>query len=151
MLTEKGVIEKILDQNALVRIQRSSACAHCESRGKCEVTSDNAVLIEVANDHRAKVGDHVELNMPANNLMKLSLLVYLLPIIALIIGAYVGGILAESLQIKHSIASILGGGFAMGIAFCLLKYINRAAKARSNYHPRMTRTLFRVSAEPPPP
>lgn len=149
MITEQGVIEKIHDNKAVIRIQKGSACAHCESRGACLVTSNKEALLEVKNDLQAHVGDQVELSVPERALVKLSLLVYLLPIIALVIGAFAGGAWAESIRIDPTLASILGGAFAMGVVFYVLKWFNRLAEIKRGYHPRMTRILFKASSQQP--
>jgi sigma-E factor negative regulatory protein RseC len=146
MVTEEGVIEKIFRHKALIRIQKSSACAHCDSRGACQVISDREMLIEIANDLQAKVGDHVEISVQEGSLVKLSLLVFFLPIVALVVGAYAGGSLADSLEIDSTLSSVLGGALAMGITFFALKRFERAFKDKAEYHPRMTRILIRAES-----
>ena len=149
MPTEEGVIKKTSAQKALVRIEKSSCCTTCDSRGTCKVLSDKEVLVEVRNELQAKVGDRVMLSVPARSLLKLALLVYFLPIVGLIIGAYAGGVLAQSLDMETALPSIVGGIIAMGITFYVLKKINRAAEQRRpDYLPRMTRILFSESGPP---
>jgi len=149
MVTEKGIIEKILNQKAVVRIRKGSQCASCNSKGACQALNDRDMLIEVANDLQAKKGDHVEISVPTRSLLKLSLVVYLLPIAALIIGAYAGGSLAHSFHVQANLASIMTGGFALGIVFCVLKWLDRNARASGKYRPRMRRIL--LNADPPQP
>jgi sigma-E factor negative regulatory protein RseC len=141
MITEKGVIQKILHQKALVRIQKNSACTSCESRGACRALSDKEMLIEVPNDLQAQVGDHVEIYVHEGSLLKLSLLVYLLPVGALILGASIGGIWAQSFRAGATLAPMLCGFFAMGATFYALKRLDRAAQAKGKYQPRMKKIL----------
>jgi len=141
MLTEQGIIEGVMHSKAMVRIQKSSACGQCDSRGACQVMADKAVLVEVANDLNAGVGDYVELSVPATSVIKLSLFVYFLPILGLVAGACVGGALAESLHMSSTLAAMLGAGLALGISFYGLKRFNRAVEAKDEYHPRMTRIV----------
>ena len=148
MISELGVVCKILNRNALVRIQKSSACAHCESRDSCEF-SDKEMLVEVLNDLEAKVGDHVEVSLPKSSLLTLSLLVYLFPVAALVCGAYAGSLWAAGIQIDGTLSAILGGALAMGFAFYILKYFDRTAVWKEKYFPRMTRIV--VSGVPPEP
>jgi len=140
MISEQGVVYKILNRKAVVRVQKSSACAHCESRDACEI-SNKGMLVEVVNDLQAKVGDRVELSVPESSILKLSMLVYLLPVAALIIGAYAGAAWAGSVQTDPTLPAILGGGLAMGIVFYILRSLDRAAAAKDKYSPRMTRIL----------
>lgn len=141
MVNEQGIVDKIVAQNAVIKIQRSSACAKCESKGACHTLSDKEILIEVANDLQAKAGDIVEISVPTSSLLKLSLLVYLLPIVALIAGSYAGGAFAQYRHIHTALGSIFGGIIAMGITFYLLKLFDRAAVSKSEYRPKMTRIL----------
>jgi sigma-E factor negative regulatory protein RseC len=141
MNTEKGVIQEILHQNALVRIEKNSACSSCESRGACRALSDKEMLIEVPNDLQAQVGDHVEISVPEGSLLKLSLLVYLLPVGALILGASIGGVWAQSFHAGAALIPILCGFFAMAVTFYVLKRLDRDAQAKGKYQPRMKRIL----------
>jgi sigma-E factor negative regulatory protein RseC len=148
MVAEVGIVEKILPHKAVVRVQRSSACAHCSSRGACRVTEGKAMLIEVDNDLRAKVSDHVEISVPEGSLLKLSMLVYFMPILGLIAGALVGAASANYFNVQPTLASIVCGASAMGITFYGLKWLDRRAQAKGEYQPRMTRILFSADAPP---
>ena len=144
MPNETGVIEGILDKKVLVRVRKSSACENCETRDACHVVGDKDMMIEVANDIQAEEGDHVEISVPTRSLMKISLLVYILPIAALIVGALIGESWSHFFHIRSASASILGGGIALGITFLVLKWFNRSVESKPEYHPRMTRILFRA-------
>lgn len=148
MVTEEGVIEELVGRTAAVRIQRSSACSQCESRGACHAISDKEMIVNVLNELNAKVGDHVEVSLPGGSLVKLSLLVYLIPIVALIVGAYAGGRWSHAFGLDSTLASILGGVLGMGAAFYALKGVDRSVQQRHHYHPRMTRILVSVDLPP---
>ena len=143
MVTEQGIIEEVSGQKAQVRIKKSSACATCESRGDCEVTSGKSMVVEVANDFGGGKGDHVELSVPSGAFLKLSLLVYIFPVVALMAGAFAGGMCASFLHITSTLASVMGGFLVMGITFYALKRFDRSLRARSEFRPRVTRILFR--------
>ena len=143
MITEQGIIEEVSGQKALVRIKQSSACATCESRGDCELVSGKSMVVEVANDLEGGEGDHVELSVPSGAFLKLSLLVYILPVVALIAGAFAGGAFAGVLHVPLSVASVIGGFLAMGITFYALKRLDRSLRARSEFRIRMTRVILR--------
>jgi sigma-E factor negative regulatory protein RseC len=147
-ITEVGVIESIAGENAVVRIRKNACCTSCSTRGACEVLNDKEMRIQVPNDIHGTVGDSVEISVPARSLLKLSLLVYFFPVVALVIGAYAGGMWAEALGMEDTLASILCGGLAMAITFYALKRFDRSAQTNSQYTPRMTRILTRL--EPPP-
>jgi len=103
------------------------------------------MFIEVTNHLQARAGDHVEIKMPAGSFLKLSLLVYILPIAALIVGAYLGAEISGYFHLHSTAGSILGGAIAMIITFMVLRMIDRSAQSTEKYQPRMTRILFNQS------
>jgi sigma-E factor negative regulatory protein RseC len=141
MATEEGIIEKAFENKAVVRIQRSSACAHCQSKGACEMLSEKEMRIEVSNRIRAKDGDRVEISIPTSSLLKMSLFVYFLPIVALVIGAVLGGEFADVFRLTPTMGSILAGTVFMAAAYFLLKRLNKSAEGRYEYQPQITRIL----------
>jgi sigma-E factor negative regulatory protein RseC len=106
------------------------------------------MIVAVSNELDAKVGDRVEVSIPGGSLVKLSLIVYLAPIVALIVCATAAGHWSQSIGLDPTWPSILGGAMGMGATFYVLKRVDRSAQRRHDYHPRMTSIL--VSATHPP-
>jgi len=150
MPREQGIVKEVIGKNAVVRVMKSSACDHCGSRSSCHILSDREMVVEVANDLQARVGDNVELRVPSGSLLKLSLLVYFLPVALLVVGAYIGGAWAKSLDLQPTAASIVGAGLGMGIAFYLLRLYENVERARGEHRPRMTRILSSEVSYPQP-
>lgn len=149
MITEQGIVEQVSGRNVVVRVERSSACAACQSRESCQEGSGKAMMIEVANEMGAGKGDYVQISIPTGSFLILSLLVYLLPVAALIAGAAAGAALAQPLHINLTLASIAGGCLAVGITFCALRRFDRSTHARKEFRPRMTRVVVRSYAVHP--
>jgi len=105
------------------------------------VDSGKEVFIEVSNKLNARAGDHVEISVPGSSLVKMSFIVYLLPVIALVAGAYGGGIWAEYYDLDPSLLSLVSGICATGLVFYLLRLFDRSGKISSKYAIRMTRIL----------
>jgi sigma-E factor negative regulatory protein RseC len=143
MITEQGIVEEVSGRKATVRVEKSSACATCQSRESCQEGSGREMIIEVANEIGAATGDRVEISIPSGSFLILSLLVYLLPVAARIAGAVAGGAVARALHFNLTLASIAGGSLAMGITFYALKRLDRSTRAQKQFQPRMTRLLFR--------
>lgn len=148
MVTEQGVIEKVSGLKAMVRIEKTSACATCESRDACDVGSDKNMVVEVANDLGAGEGDHVEISVSSGSFLKLSILVYFLPVVALVAGALAGGEFAAPLHLQPTLTSIVGGCLSMAVTFYALKRLDRSSRARRKFQPRMTRILYRGGSPP---
>jgi sigma-E factor negative regulatory protein RseC len=143
MIIEQGIVDRVSGQKASVRVEKSSACASCQSRDSCHEASGKDMIIEVANNLGAGKGDRIEISIPAGSFLLLSILVYLLPVAALIGGAVLGGAVGGAFAINPTFASITGGCLGMGIAFYALKRLDRSARAQRDLRPRMTRILLR--------
>lgn len=148
MMRERGVVEESSPQTAVVRIEQSSACATCESRGSCHVQNDKKFTVEVVNELGAKVGDVVEISMPSGSVIKASLAVYALPVLGLILGAVAGGGLSEALNLAPTPASLIGGGAGLAIAVAILRWLDRSVRSWPDYSPRMTKILMTPGAPP---
>jgi len=141
MISERGVVEKLVRQRAVVKLQRSSGCDACEARGSCHAEGDKNMLIEVENEVHAKEGDTVEVSMPTRSVAKMALVVYLGPVGALIAGAFAGDALGRSLQLDSPLAPVIGGLVLLAASLLALKGFDRFARSRPEYHPHMTRIL----------
>jgi sigma-E factor negative regulatory protein RseC len=149
MITEKGVVDRVVREKALVRVVQSSACAACEARSSCRVENDREMVVEVRNVLNARAGDYVEISMPTRSVIKMGVLVYLFPVIALVAGAAAGNGLAGNLGMEANLVSILGAAFALGSSFAVLKVIDRSARGKREYQPQMTRLLVSAGSQTP--
>ena len=147
MPTEEGVIEDIRGRKAMIRIQKSSHCASCGSRDSCGVHGNQERIIELTNSLQALTGDRVEISIPEGSLLKLSFLVYFMPILALVIGALLGDSLARFAGSPSSLPPVLGGAVALFISFYGLKKVDQKRGVKRRLEPRMTRILS--SGAPP--
>ena len=141
MIKERGVVEKIVQQKAVVRLQRGSGCDTCEAGGSCHAEADRKMLVEVQNGLHAKEGDAVEVSMPAGSVAKMALVVYLGPVAALIAGAVAGDALGKFLHLDSPLAPVVGGLVLLAASLLALKRYDRFVRSRPQYHPQMTRIL----------
>ncbi|MEW6665885.1 MAG: SoxR reducing system RseC family protein [Thermodesulfobacteriota bacterium] len=141
MIKESGIVERVSLGRALVRIQKGGSCASCENRTSCHIDSDRPLLIEVDNEVGAAVSNRVELSMPTASLLKLSFLVYMVPVLALVVGAILGAEWAGALGVSSTSASLLTGGAALAVSFIFLKLLDRSMRRRPEYRPRLTNIL----------
>ena len=146
MINEKGVVERIVHQKAVVKLQRGAGCDTCEARGSCHAEGDKEMLVEVENELHAREGDSVEVSMPTRSVAKMALVVYLGPVVALIAGAFAGDALGKSFQLDSPLAPVIGGLVLVAASLLALKGFDRFAQSRPEYHPHMTRIL--VTTEP---
>jgi sigma-E factor negative regulatory protein RseC len=141
MLIEKGTVEKVLGNKALVKIGRSSACSTCESRSSCHVEGDKKIVIEVKNTLGAGEGETVELSMPTGSVLKASAAVYILPVLGLMLGAFLGKVFSGLLALGFTASAIAGGAAGLGLSIAVLIYFDRSVRSRPEYHPQMKRII----------
>lgn len=89
-MEETGLVIELKGALALVRMAEGAGCEGCSGAGSCKAVSGERVL-EADNAVGAKPGQHVLIRIGSGAFLKASFLVYMVPVIFLFIGAYVGG------------------------------------------------------------
>ena len=90
-MEEIGIVKSLDGTRAKVMVSRKSSC--CESCGKdsCDVPAQG-IETEAINTIHAKVGQQVKIVMKPYSYMKGALLIYIIPVIALIAGVMAGNV-----------------------------------------------------------
>ena len=138
-MTELGVVLKVKDDFAQVRVGRNSACASC---GKCGMTErQKHVDFYASNKIGVAVGDTVELDIPDGNSAKLALVAYFVPLLPALVLLFV------ALGLKWS-EWIAFGLFFVGLAlgFAVLSIIDRARKHKWMTTPTIVKIVHRKSS-----
>jgi sigma-E factor negative regulatory protein RseC len=118
-MDEIGIVEKILPGGeAVVIVERSSACAGCEMSGICFSDGRKILRVKVKPDFPCHEGQRVRLDLDAANFVKYSFITYIIPVLLLMFGAGI----SESLFTApggHQYFTIAGGfiGLALGMLF----------------------------------
>ncbi len=141
MITEQGVVQSTKSGSAWVKVQRSEACHHCESQGLCRMLSSNEMIVEASNELGARTGDRVEIGLPTGSFLTLSLVVYFIPVVALVIGAALGWSEAPRFGYDSTWGSAFCGAAFLAAAFLFAKVFERKAGMKKRYQPRITRIL----------
>jgi sigma-E factor negative regulatory protein RseC len=144
MLEEFGnVVELKGKMVAVVLCQKGSFCKNCASMQSCQVSDDNrSMLVEAHNVIGAAVGDRVRLVTSSKSFLQSSFLLYIVPLIALIIGAAAGHIVGERMPAgpdPNLLAALIGTAFLVG-SFFIIRIGSRAIPKES-FMPRITEIL----------
>ena len=137
MIEEEGVVIHTFDDKAKVRTIRSSACEGCASESFCHPEKGTEMITEVVNNIHAKVGERVKIGLKPGVYLKASFLVYMVPIIAFILGAIIGKEFAVSLShTKDSdLWAIIGGALILIPTFILMRLYNKKIEKDRSYQP----------------
>ena len=141
-MEQQGYIIEVVDRKtAKLKMQRHSACASC---GKCATTSEKKdIIVEVDNTIGAQVGDKVKVNMETVNVLKAAVIVYIVPLLALLIGTIGTYFVLDLLKISANIEAISGaiGLVSMLISFLILKMNDKKFRDSREYIPIVTEVV----------
>ena len=142
MNTEEGTVTKVEGHNALVMVARSEMCDGCGSRGVCHTLGGGKNMeAEAINTVQAKVGDRVQLSIKPGVLWKISLLFYMIPVIALVSGALVGIEIGPRLKFDPELFSaFLGISFA-ALSYIIIRFIANRLKEKRDFMPEVVRVV----------
>ena len=132
MIEESALVVAVEGDDAWVETSRRSSCGGCEAKG-CGTGALSQVLgrrsqhLRVKNPIAAASGDAVVLGITESALIRGSLAVYLVPLLALIGGGLFGELLGPQLGAGGEGVTILFSLGALGLSFIWLRRFNRRA------------------------
>lgn len=142
-MNQQGYIIEIVDEKtAKLKMQRHSACAAC---GKCVTSSETKdIVVEVDNSIGARVGDHVEVNMDNVDVLKATVIAYIVPLASLLVGTIGTYFVLDFLEVKSGIEiiSAVVGLLLTAITFVIIKKNDRKFRDSRAYIPIVTRILI---------
>ncbi len=151
MIEEQAIVLHTADGFARVQTRRYAACGGCGVQAGCgtallaRVFGNKRNSLHVLNSVDAKPGDRVIIGFDEQALVKVSLIVYMLPLLSLLMGSIVGQLGAQRLDLASpELFSILGGfgGLLAGL-FCV-RFLSRRARTDSRYRAVILRPANQV-------
>ena len=143
MPKEEGVVTRVGAATAWVKTIRTEACHSCSSRDACHSLGGGGgeMEVEAANPAGAKAGDRVVLSLDTGPFLKATFLIYMVPILAMLLSAFVGQECAPALGWSGSAAAgIFGLAGAVAAVFFVRIKANRLAQ-KQEYKPCIIRVL----------
>lgn len=138
MIEETGRVTEVEPGYAWVETRRTSTCGSCAARGGCGTSVLSRVLgqrtarVKALDRVGASVGDEVVLGLDDGALLRGSLAVYMMPLVALILGA----ILAETVAPQWGLGEgfvMFGGVAGLAAGLLWLRLFSRRAGTDSRY------------------
>jgi len=149
MLEEDALVVESDDEYAWVEAQSSSSCNHCSANQGCGTASLQKWFnrkpnrLKVINTKSVKTGDKVVIGIPEQALVKGSFLIYMLPILALIVGAIAGSLVNDWMNwgIKEGL-SIITGFVSFLLCFKWLAQSRLKYTHQADYQPIILRISY---------
>lgn len=148
MLEEQGRVVEVDEGFAWVETQRQSACGACSVNKGCgtgvisRVVGQRATRVRAINEIDAKAGDEVVIGLHDEALVRGSLAVYAVPLIAMLLMALLGDLAGRELQLDSSegLTALLGLA-GLGLGFLWVRNFSRRIATDARYQPVILRRL----------
>ncbi len=138
MIEENGTVVATEGREAWVETSRRSSCGSCSAKG-CGTGALSQVLgrrsqrLRVENPINAATGERVVLGIDESAVIRGSLAVYLVPLLALMAGGLFGEMMAAQLAMSAEGMSIVCSAVALGVALIWLRHFNRRVASDSRF------------------
>lgn len=140
-MEQVGHVLKIKGDIAEVEVKRITACGHsCDNcSGTC---STPGIVVPIQNILNAKEGDYVEITTETKNLMKYTLITYMMPFAMLLSGIFISMHIFKSLNISNYEGySFLVGLIFLGISCLILRKVDKNVAKNQSLKFEMVRIL----------
>ncbi len=145
---ELGEVLSIEGRTARVKMKRSSRCASCSCAGLCSPFGKEWMVVTAENPAGATAGQMVYITYRVEGEAKASFILYIVPVLALLLGASLGAFIGFFDNADLS-------AVAVGLAFVLISFgLIRAYAARKygrdpSYHPVIAEVRGKSEAATP--
>ncbi|MDP7113152.1 MAG: SoxR reducing system RseC family protein [Myxococcota bacterium] len=146
---EEGIVTQLLPgDEAVVTATRAEACAGCSAHGTCSAMggSGSATAVRALNTIAARRGDRVAVSLAGSAIVGAAGVLYFLPAVGLLGGAWGGHALAASRDIDPNLGAALGALGALCVSAAVIATYGRRLGQRRHFVPRITRVLVATDA-----
>ena len=142
MPTEKGIVTRTDDGTAWVTTSRSSSCQGCSSRGACHASENEKEMeVRAVNAAGARVGQRVVVSFQTKSLLKVSFLLYVFPVIAMLFGAILGQETAPMAGIDPGVFSIVCGFLFFFLSVLVVRSRGNRMAEKTEYQPKILKII----------
>ncbi len=143
MIEEEGIVVESSGDIAKVAILKKSACESCAAAGVCHPGQGDQDFLEASNPLGAKKGQKVKVVVAPQLYLKASLILYGIPMVALVGGA----ITAKNLAVRYGaeansdLWAFIAGMACMVVSFVFIRMYNKKVEKTREYKPVIVEIL----------
>jgi sigma-E factor negative regulatory protein RseC len=150
-----GIIIETRADEAVISTHKRGICAECAEHASCSLEStmgrDAPEDVVAKNPIGAKVGDYVEFDLPGATELKLSVLIWGLPVIGMVAGAILGPAHIPHHFSDPDTASFIGAVIGLAVAAVPAVIYDRLVRRGRGLVPEITRTVSKSACANLPP
>ena len=141
MIEEEGVVAETEGDIAKVALAKKSGCEQCAAAGVCHPGDEE--FMEALNPLRAKKGQKVKVVVAPQVYLKASLILYGIPMAALVAGA----IIAKNIAMRYAgephsdLWAFIAGFICMVVSFFFIRVYNNKVEKTQTYKPVIVEIL----------
>ncbi len=140
MIEEEGIVAETSDGIAQVAVLKKSACEQCAAAGVCH--PGDKEYLEASNPLGAKKGQKVKVALAPQIYLKASIILYGIPMAALIAGAIVAKNAAVRLGAANSdLWAFFAGMAGLLVSFLFIRAYNKKIEKTAKYKPVIVEIL----------
>jgi len=139
-MKEYGVVLELIGDKAIVNVKRQSACGQCKA---CDLgtSEQKEINITAKNEVGAKVNDNVNLLIETPDILKAAIIVYVIPLVALLLGVGISTYITKLMGIDGETISIIVGLVCTGLSYILVKKKDIKLNKTKKYEPSIVEIL----------
>lgn len=142
MATEEGIVTKTESTTAWVTTTKTAACESCAAKTSCSALGGATEMeVKVINTAGAKIGERVVISFETSPLLKATFLLYVIPVLFLLVGAFVGEKMSLYFHASASILSAVAGFLFFGLAILFVIFKGNRLAKRDEYCPKIIRII----------
>ena len=120
-LIEEGIVITSSNRFAEVVITRNDNCENCSAKIICSPKDSNSKTLKVIDNFHTKPGDIVKISIQGSTILKVSAVIYALPLLIFVAGI----LISNYLFMNNEIYSFLCGLGCVSIYYFILFLINK--------------------------
>jgi sigma-E factor negative regulatory protein RseC len=140
-----GTILEVIGDHAVIETTRRGICDGCSDHGNCamEGAADSGLVekTRARNPIGAEPGDRVAFELTGHTELKLSLLIWVVPLIGLVTGAVLATSLHQTISFDRDLATLLGALLGGALAFGVVILIDRRARGDARLLPEIVKVV----------
>ncbi len=140
-----GTVLAVDGDQARVETSRRGICDGCSDHSSCAVegfaSKGISEQVTARNLVHARPGDHVEFELSGHTELKISIIVWVVPLIGLVAGAIAGSKLHHLVPFGRDVATLIGLVVGAGLAFGPVIALDRRARDDTNLVPEIRKIL----------
>ena len=142
--TEIGEVVKVFNRTVEIRVNPTENCGACGVKDSWHtgprISTDR--LVTALDPFGLKIGQRVKINLEPKNLIKASIIIFVLPLLGLLLGAVAGSLATTAGYWDYlDLGAVIGGFAGIGISVLGLRSYNKKLEKTDQYYPAVVEIM----------